>query len=85
MTKAIDTSGLGNVYGSTAAVADLDIQVEPGEVYGFLGPNGARETTTIRMRLALQRPISGGPRCSAFIPGGTWSRPQARGLSSGRP
>ena len=60
MTAAIQTSGLGKTYGSTVAVADLDLVVEPGEVYGFLGPNGAGKTTTIRMLLALQRPTTGG-------------------------
>ena len=38
---------------------NLDLQVEPGQVYGFLGPNGAGKTTTIRMLLALQRPTRG--------------------------
>lgn len=43
MTKAIETSGPGKVYGSTAAVADLDIQVEPGEAYILLGPRGGKD------------------------------------------
>ena len=70
MTKAIETSGLGKVYGLTVVVAVLDLRVEPGEVYGFLGPNGARKTTTIRMPLALQRgrsPESLGARPSSRV------------------
>ena len=59
MTLAIETSGLTKTYGATRAVVNLDLQVEPGQVYGFLGPNGAGKTTTIRMLLALQRPTSG--------------------------
>jgi ABC-2 type transport system ATP-binding protein len=59
MTAAIDTSGLCKDYGPTHAVIDLDLVVEPGQVFAFLGPNGAGKTTTIRMLLALQRPASG--------------------------
>ncbi len=59
MTAAIKTSGLCKNYGPTRAVIDLDLVVEPGQVFAFLGPNGAGKTTTIRMLLALQRPASG--------------------------
>jgi len=37
----------------------LDLQVAPGEVYGYLGPNGSGKTTTIRLLLGLHRPTSG--------------------------
>ena len=59
MTAAIETTGLCKTYGPTRAVIDLDLVVEPGQVFAFLGPNGAGKTTTIRMLLALQRPSSG--------------------------
>jgi ABC-2 type transport system ATP-binding protein len=59
MTAAIRTHGLCRDYGPVRAVADLDLVVEPGQVFAFLGPNGAGKTTTIRMLLALQRPTSG--------------------------
>ena len=59
MTAAIETSRLCKNYGPTRAVIDLDLVVEPGQVFAFLGPNGAGKTTTIRMLLALQRPASG--------------------------
>jgi ABC-2 type transport system ATP-binding protein len=59
MTSAIETSGLTKRYGSTIAVADLNLRVEPGQIFGFLGPNGAGKSTTIRMLLALQRPTQG--------------------------
>lgn len=38
---------------------DLDLEVRPGEVFGFIGPNGAGKTTTIRLLLDLLRPTSG--------------------------
>ena len=59
MTNAIETFGLTKRYGSTTAVADLNLRIEPGQVFGFLGPNGAGKSTTIRMLMALQRPTHG--------------------------
>jgi len=56
---AIRTSGLGKRYGTTVALAGLDLAVSAGEVYGYLGPNGAGKTTTIRLVLGLQRPSEG--------------------------
>jgi ABC-2 type transport system ATP-binding protein len=41
------------------AVRDISFSVRPGEVYGFLGPNGSGKTTTIRCMLDLIRPTSG--------------------------
>jgi ABC-2 type transport system ATP-binding protein len=61
---AIRTVGLGKRYGSTVALANLDLTVKAGEVYGYLGPNGAGKTTTIRMLLGLHRPSAG--RCELF-------------------
>ena len=59
MRSAIETTGLTKFYGSVTAVSDLNLQVDPGQIFGFLGPNGAGKSTTIRMLLALQRPSSG--------------------------
>jgi ABC-2 type transport system ATP-binding protein len=46
-------------YGRKVAVADLDLEVHPGELLAFLGPNGAGKTTTIRMLVGLLRPTAG--------------------------
>ena len=64
-TAAIETSLLSKTYGATRALVELSLSVAPGQVFGFLGPNGAGKSTTIRMLLGLQRPSSGGRRCSA--------------------
>jgi ABC-2 type transport system ATP-binding protein len=40
-------------------VDDLNLEVVPGEVFGFLGPNGSGKTTTIRLLLDLSRPSRG--------------------------
>ena len=56
---AIRTQGLTKHYGTVEALIDLDLDVVPGEVFGFLGPNGAGKTTTIRTLLDEIRPTSG--------------------------
>jgi ABC-2 type transport system ATP-binding protein len=55
----IRTARLSKRYGETLALDRLDLEVQPGEVYGYLGPNGAGKTTTIRLLLGLHRPTSG--------------------------
>jgi len=59
MTCAILLERMTKSYGKNRGVADLDLEVEPGCVFGFLGPNGAGKTTTIRVLLDLIRPTSG--------------------------
>ena len=58
---AILTERLTKSYGRSRArgIVGLDLEVRPGEVFGFLGPNGAGKTTTIRVLLDLIRPTSG--------------------------
>ena len=58
-TPALRLAGLSKRFGATHAVTELDLEVEPGEVFGFLGPNGAGKSTTIRMLLGLLRPTAG--------------------------
>jgi len=52
-------AGLVKDYGSVHAVRGIDIEVRPGEVFGFVGPNGAGKSTTIRCILDLLRPTAG--------------------------
>ncbi len=56
---AIRTEGLTKHYGSVEALNDLDIDIRPGEIFGFLGPNGAGKTTTIRTLLDEIHPTAG--------------------------
>ena len=55
----IRTHGLTKRFGSVLAVDDLDLEVDEGDVYGFLGPNGSGKTTTVRMLLGLVLATSG--------------------------
>lgn len=56
---AIRVRGLSKRFGDARAVDGIDIEVAPGEFFGFLGPNGAGKTTTISMLTGLVRPDSG--------------------------
>ncbi len=55
----IKTKKLTKMYGSTPGIIDLDIQIKPGEKFGFLGPNGTGKSTTINLLLDLISPTSG--------------------------
>jgi ABC-type multidrug transport system ATPase subunit len=55
----VEVSHLSKSFGAFEAVKDLSFTVEEGDIYGFLGQNGAGKSTTIRMLLTLIRPSSG--------------------------
>ncbi|HZW03637.1 MAG TPA: ABC transporter ATP-binding protein [Anaerolineaceae bacterium] len=55
----IRTENLTKYYGRRLGIEDLTIEVEPGEVYGFLGPDNAGKTTTVRLLLDTIRPTHG--------------------------
>jgi ABC-type multidrug transport system ATPase subunit len=59
MPAIINVSHLSKDFRDVKAVDDLSFSVEEGDVYGFLGQNGAGKSTTIRMLLTLIRPTSG--------------------------
>ncbi len=55
----IVAEGLVRRFGDLEAVAGVDLEVKPGEIFGFLGPNGAGKSTTVRMLTTLLRPSAG--------------------------
>ena len=55
----IDVEGLNKRFGDKLVVDNLNMQVRPGEIYGFLGPNGSGKTTSIRLMCGLLTPDSG--------------------------
>lgn len=62
-TPVLEITGLGKTYGrrgrGVRAVQDVSLTVNAGEIYGFLGANGAGKSTTIRMLLGLISPSAG--------------------------
>jgi len=56
---AISAQQLRRSFAGADAVAGVDLEVRPGEVFGFLGPNGAGKTTTVRMLCTLLSPSGG--------------------------
>jgi ABC-2 type transport system ATP-binding protein len=56
---AIRIRGLRKVFGTTVAIAGVNLDVPTGAVLGVLGPNGSGKTTMIRLLLALSRPTAG--------------------------
>ena len=50
---AIIAQNLTKHFGDFTAVNDVNFEVNPGEIFGFLGPNGSGKTTSIRMMLGL--------------------------------
>jgi len=58
-TAAIRTEGLSRLFQDFKAVDNLNLTIQPGEVYGFLGTNGAGKTTSIKMLVHLLEPSAG--------------------------
>jgi beta-exotoxin I transport system ATP-binding protein len=65
---AIELEALTKRYGPTVGIQDLDLVVERGEVFGFLGPNGSGKTTTIRCLVGLLKPSAGRTRVLGLDP-----------------
>lgn len=66
----IVAQGLSRTFGSgesaVKAVDGIDLEVHPGEIFGFLGPNGAGKSTTVRMLTTLLKPTSGTARVAGY-------------------
>jgi ABC-2 type transport system ATP-binding protein len=78
MNYAIETNGLSKSYGPVHAVDTVSLRVKPGEIYGFIGLNGAGKSTTIRALLGMIRPSEGSARVLGQAVGpygrGPWRR-----------
>lgn len=60
---AIDVQGVTKRFGTRTVVNAISMQVRPGEIYGFLGPNGSGKTTFLRMLCGLLTPDGGSGQC----------------------
>ncbi len=58
-SPTISTEHLTRRFGDLVAVEDVNLEVAPGQFFGFLGPNGAGKSTTIKMLIGLLAPTSG--------------------------
>ncbi len=63
---SISVEHLSKIYGSTAAIQDVDFSVETGEILGFLGPNGAGKTTTMRILAGYIPATTGTARIAGY-------------------
>ncbi len=59
MVSVIEATGLTRLYNAHQGINNLDLRVDSGEIFGYLGPNGSGKTTTIRLMLGLIRPDRG--------------------------
>lgn len=66
----VETNHLTKQYGAQKSVADLNLHIAQGRIYGLLGRNGAGKTTTMKMLLGLTQPTSG----EVFL----WGKPLLR-------
>lgn len=66
MSKAIQVQDLTKRFGQFTAVNAISFSVEKGEIFGFLGANGAGKTTAMRMLTGLSRPTSGSATVAGF-------------------
>ncbi|MGB7220536.1 MAG: ABC transporter ATP-binding protein [Vicinamibacterales bacterium] len=68
MTDAIRLTGVVKRYGATQALAGLALDVQPGEMFGLIGPDGAGKTTAIRLMCGLLHPDAGEVRVLGHDP-----------------
>lgn len=64
--KVIEASNLTKTFGSFTAVDHITFEVEQGEIFGFLGANGAGKTTAMKMLCGLLEPTSGEGRVAGY-------------------
>lgn len=78
MNYAIETNNLSKYYGNVRALHKVDLRVNYGEIYGFLGLNGAGKTTAIRTMLGMIRPGEGNVKVLDQVigpgGGGPWAK-----------
>lgn len=63
---AIKTSSLSKSFGDVLAVDRLDLEVQKGELFGLVGPDGAGKSTTMRLLTGIMRPTSGEARVAGL-------------------
>ncbi len=74
LAAAVRAAGLTRDFGDGTGVFDLDLDVAPGTIFGFIGPSGSGKTTTVRLALGIEAPTGGsievlGEQPASFQPG----------------
>ncbi|SFN66134.1 ABC-2 type transport system ATP-binding protein [Bizionia echini] len=64
--KVIQVKGLTKMFGDFTAVNAITFAVEKGEIFGFLGANGAGKTTAMKMLIGISNPTSGSAHVAGF-------------------
>ena len=65
-TKVIEVEDLSKIFGDFAAVNKISFHVYQGEIFGFLGANGAGKTTAMKMLIGISKPSSGKAKVAGF-------------------
>ena len=66
INKVIQVEGLTKMFGDFTAVNAITFDVEKGEIFGFLGANGAGKTTAMKMLIGISNPTSGKASVAGF-------------------
>ncbi len=66
MNPVIKSQGLTKRFGRLTAVQDVELQIQSGEIFGFLGPNGSGKSTVIRLLCGLLQPTAGRAELDGF-------------------
>ncbi len=74
----VRAAGLTRDFGDGTGVFDLDLEVAPGTIFGFIGPSGSGKTTTVRLALGIQAPTRGRIEVLGEPPAGFSSEMRAR-------
>src|SRR3989454_497010 len=69
MTPVVKTVNLTKRYGTLVALSNLNLEIQPGDCFGFIGPNGAGKSTTIKILATLLQPTWGEARVCDFVVG----------------
>ncbi|MBQ0786921.1 MAG: ATP-binding cassette domain-containing protein, partial [Oceanihabitans sp.] len=64
--KVIQVEGLTKMFGDFAAVDAITFDVNKGEIFGFLGANGAGKTTAMKMLIGISKPTAGKGMVAGF-------------------
>src|SRR4029434_10469742 len=69
MATVIKTVNLTKRYGTLVALSNLGLEIEEGDCYGYIGPNGAGQSTTLKTLATLLQPTWGEARICDFVVG----------------